>query len=66
MPNMQTKVLLRNVGIPDSQEIETYIKRGGYRAVEQSLDLGWEVLSLLPVEELHRVSEEEIDKYYKG
>jgi NADH-quinone oxidoreductase subunit F len=37
MPNMQTKVLLRNIGIPDSQEIETYIKRGGYRALEQSL-----------------------------
>ena len=34
------------------------------RTIEQTLDLGWKALSLLPVEELHRVSEEEIDEYY--
>ncbi|MBN2440462.1 MAG: V-type ATP synthase subunit B [Spirochaetales bacterium] len=34
------------------------------RTIEQTLDLGWEALKLLPVEELHRVSEEELEKYY--
>ncbi len=34
------------------------------RTIEQTLDLGWEALSLLPVEELHRVTEEEIEEYY--
>ncbi len=34
------------------------------RTVEETLNLGWEALSLLPVEELHRVTEEELEKYY--
>ncbi len=34
------------------------------RSIEQTLDLGWKVLNLLPAEELHRVTEEEIEKYY--
>jgi V/A-type H+/Na+-transporting ATPase subunit B len=34
------------------------------RTIEETLDLGWEVLSLLPVEELHRVTEEELEEYY--
>ena len=34
------------------------------RSIEQTLDLGWEVLKTLPVEELHRLTEEEIEKYY--
>jgi len=34
------------------------------RSIEQTLDLGWEVLRSLPVEELHRITEEEIEKYY--
>jgi len=36
------------------------------RTIEQTLDLGWEVLRELPVDELHRISEEEIEKYYQG
>jgi V/A-type H+-transporting ATPase subunit B len=36
------------------------------RSIEQTLDLGWEVLRSLPVEELLRVTEEEIGKYYEG
>ncbi len=36
------------------------------RSIEQTLDLGWEVLRSLPVEELHRVTEDEIGKYYEG
>jgi vacuolar-type H+-ATPase subunit B/Vma2 len=31
-----------------------------------TLDLGWKVLSILPREELHRVTQDEIREYYKG
>lgn len=34
------------------------------RDIEQTLNLGWEVVRLLPAEELHRLTEEEIGKYY--
>lgn len=34
------------------------------RTIEQSLDLGWELLSTLPRVELDRVQEELLDKYY--
>jgi NADH-quinone oxidoreductase subunit F len=34
---MQTKVLLHNVGNPDSHEIETYIGQGGYGTLERAL-----------------------------
>lgn len=36
------------------------------RTIEETLELGWEALRALPVEELHRVTEEEIDEYYHG
>jgi V/A-type H+-transporting ATPase subunit B len=34
------------------------------RTIEQTLDLGWEALKQLPPEELHRITEEELEKYY--
>jgi NADH-quinone oxidoreductase subunit F len=34
---MQTKVLLRNVGVANSHEINTYVQRGGYRTLAQTL-----------------------------
>jgi V/A-type H+/Na+-transporting ATPase subunit B len=34
------------------------------RTIQQTLDLGWELLSILPKVELKRVSEEDIAKYY--
>lgn len=34
---MQTRILLHNVGIPDSHEMDTYVERGGYRALKQAL-----------------------------
>ena len=34
------------------------------RSIEQTLDLGWKILQSLPREELHRITEEEIRKYY--
>jgi V/A-type H+-transporting ATPase subunit B len=35
------------------------------RSIEETLDIGWELLSLLPRSELTRVREEELDTYYK-
>ncbi|MCZ7575299.1 MAG: V-type ATP synthase subunit B [Ardenticatenaceae bacterium] len=37
-----------------------------HRDVEATLDLGWEMLSLLPANELTRVSQEEIQAHYRG
>ena len=34
------------------------------RSIEETLDLGWKVISVLPQEELHRITEEELAKYY--
>ncbi|WP_455381370.1 V-type ATP synthase subunit B [Salinispira pacifica] len=34
------------------------------RSVEQTLDLAWDILSILPRDELTRVSEEQMDRYY--
>jgi V/A-type H+-transporting ATPase subunit B len=36
------------------------------RSIEETLDLGWEALSKLPAEELQRVTDEEIARYYRG
>lgn len=35
------------------------------RSIEETLDLGWKALGILPVEELHRVTEEELETYYR-
>ncbi len=44
-----------------------FIKQGfdEERSIEKSLDIGWEVLSLLPEDELHRVSHDEIEEFYR-
>ena len=44
-----------------------FLSQGEYenRAIETTLDLGWEVLSLLPREELHRVSDALLKRYYR-
>ncbi|MBN2323132.1 MAG: V-type ATP synthase subunit B [Spirochaetes bacterium] len=34
------------------------------RDIDTTLELGWEMLKLLPAEELHRVTEEELEEYY--
>ncbi len=43
-----------------------FLRQGEHeeRSIEQTLDLGWTVLSLIPRDELHRMTEEEIDKHY--
>lgn len=44
-----------------------FIRQGPYerRTFEQTLDIGWELLSLLPESELTRIKKEYIAKYYK-
>ena len=34
-----------------------------HRSIEETLDLGWKILSILPREELYRIKDELIDKY---
>jgi V/A-type H+-transporting ATPase subunit B len=34
------------------------------RTIEETLDVGWRILSILPREELTRVRDEELDAYY--
>lgn len=36
------------------------------RNIEETLDLGWELLSVFPKDELKRIKREYIEKYYKG
>lgn len=47
---------------------ERFIRQGfeENRDVMETLDLGWELLSILPKEELDRISPETLEKYYKG
>ena len=42
-----------------------YINQGFYtnRTIEESLDLGWELLSILPRTELKRIKDDMIDQY---
>ncbi|PIU16314.1 V-type ATP synthase subunit B [bacterium (Candidatus Gribaldobacteria) CG08_land_8_20_14_0_20_39_15] len=50
-------------------EFEKKFVNQGYfedRAIEQTLDLGWQLLSILPKEEMKRLKEEHIQKYLKG
>ena len=44
-----------------------FLEQGEYedRPIEQTLDIGWKVLTALPSSELYRVSEEELAKYYR-
>ena len=35
------------------------------RTIEQTLELGWELLGILPRSELKRISDEMLNKYYK-
>ena len=38
--------------------------REEYRSIEETLDLGWELLSILPKSELKRIKPEYIEKYW--
>ncbi|RLE67373.1 MAG: V-type ATP synthase subunit B, partial [Thermoprotei archaeon] len=45
---------------------EKFIKQGFYenRSIEETLEIGWNVLSILPEEELIRIPRKIIEKYY--
>jgi V/A-type H+-transporting ATPase subunit B len=45
-----------------------FISQGQYddRDIEETLELGWQALRNLPQDELHRVTQEEIETYYGG
>ncbi|MCX7927773.1 MAG: V-type ATP synthase subunit B [Candidatus Omnitrophica bacterium] len=50
------------------EEFERRFLSQGYferRSIEQGLDLGWEIISILPKEELARIKEEFLEIYYK-
>ena len=50
-----------------SQEFEKRYVSQGYdtdRSIEETLNLGWELLRLLPKSELKRIKDEYIEKYY--
>lgn len=38
---------------------------GENRSINTTLDLGWEILSILPIEELNRIRPEILEKYYR-
>ena len=46
---------------------EKFINQGinANRSIEESLDIGWELLSILPESELDRIDEKLLDKYYR-
>jgi V/A-type H+-transporting ATPase subunit B len=49
-----------------AEEFESrFVGQGEYenRSVEESLDIGWELLSMLPVTSLKRVKKAEIEKW---
>lgn len=45
---------------------QEFLKQGEFenRSIEETLSIGWEIISVLPKGELHRVTEAEIKKYY--
>ena len=45
-----------------------FITQGMYepRSLDQTLDMGWDLLSILPREELSRVSDKVLDEHYRG
>ena len=50
-----------------SQEFEKCYVSQGYetdRAIEETLETGWELLRILPKSELKRIKDEYLDKYY--
>ncbi len=45
---------------------KTYVSQGSFtnRSVEETLDIGWELLKILPRSELKRISDKYLDEYY--
>ncbi len=75
---MQETSLLLSVKMSSPRSIKKYLAFGKEfeeryigqrpdenRSMEETLDLGWELLGKLPREELDRVDTKILDKYYK-
>lgn len=74
----EVRALVSVIGEDDLSEIDKlYLKFGSYferyfisqgsnesRSIEYTLDLGWKILSILPISELSRVKSDVLDKYY--
>ena len=43
-----------------------FVQQSARRTLEESMSVGWEILRLLPVSELHRLSDEQIRRYISG
>jgi len=45
---------------------EEFLSQGSYenRTIETTLDIGWKMLSVLPKDELYRISREDVQRYY--
>ena len=45
---------------------DVYVSQGSEtdRSIEETLNIGWKLLSILPKSELKRISSEYLDKYY--
>jgi V/A-type H+-transporting ATPase subunit B len=43
-----------------------FLSQGEYedRSITETLDIGWKIISTLPKSELHRITAEELSKYY--
>jgi V/A-type H+-transporting ATPase subunit B len=72
---VQVRVLASVVGVEGLPDVDRkylafgdlfedkLVQQEGVRALEQSMQAGWELLKALPVSELSRLSDEQIDKY---
>ncbi len=59
---------LDNLYLDFADRFEEEFVEQGYetnRSIEDTLDIGWELLSMLPPEELHRIDEEYIEEHYR-
>ena len=60
-----TEIDLKYAKFADAFEKE-YVSQGynTNRDIEETLDIGWRLLSMLPRSELKRIKDEYLDKYY--
>ena len=52
-----------------ADEFETKYVNQGYktdRSIEETLEIGWELLRIMPRSELKRISDKLLDKYYNS
>ena len=60
---------LRTISLSLIQEFDNRFLNQSFtenRTIDETLDLGWELLSMLPRRMLDRVDDKTLDKYYKG